>query len=583
MSTALSWPLGLILIALLIGMLGSLRRAGLSAIRKALLCVLQLLVAGALWLALFPPLQGVPAITALLLTSPAASLPADANGPLYALPEAGEVAGAQRVADLASLLRMQPQITTVQLLGDGLPARDRLPQRAVLRHAPAALHGLVDVQLPDTLASGGQLQVHARVAGQARANWQAELRDPAERLVDRQAIADNGQVSLQAPLRAAGLVVYTLRIVDADNRLIDSTPLPLQVVDGHALRLLQQAGAPNAENKFIQRWASDAGLASTRQLPTGGGVALGDPTTGMDARQLANSDLLLLDERSLLALGSAGRARLRSAVQAGLGVLVQPRDALQPSHRQALAELGMRVAGGNRAQTLVLEADKTPPERLDVLRGPRAHTPAQAESAPSLERWNVTANDARPLRLGAHDIGLWQAVGKGRIGLLALPDTHLLVLAGRDELHAALWAHTTGTLARARAQEHGTLQHAARLWQHERNTVCGLDADTAVIHTDSQHTQFLRIDPTTPGCAAWWPQHAGWHRIGNQAVFVTAPDQAPGLHRAQRLRETADTVAASALPADHALPQQPGPRWPWWLALVGLLGVMWWVERKQSV
>ena len=597
MSTALSWPLGLILIALLIGVLGSLRRAGLSAMRKAMLCVLQLLVAGALWLALFPPLQGVPAITALLLSSPAASLPADASGPLYALPEAGEVAGAQRVADLASLLRMQPQITTVQLLGDGLPARDRLPQRAVLRHEPAALHGLVDVQLPDTLASGGQLQVHARVAGQARANWQAELRDPAERLVDRQAIADNGQVSLQAPLRAAGLVVYALRIVDADNRLIDSTPLPLQVVDGHALRLHQLSGAPNAENKFIQRWASDAGLASTRQLPTGGGVALGDPATGMDARQLANSDLLLLDERSLLALGSAGRARLRSAVQAGLGVLVQPRDALQPSHRQALAELGLHVEGGNRTQPLLLEADKATPERLDVLRGPRAHTPAQAESAPALERWNVTAGNAQPLRQGAHRIGLWQAVGRGRVGLLALPDTHLLVLAGRDELHAALWAGISSVLARPQAGNttaqqqadgeqtdgrHTRLQHTGIIWQHERSTLCGLPADADVIHSDTQQSQHLRIDPATPGCAAWWPQHSGWHRIGDQALYVTAPTQAPGLHRAQTQRDTADIVAASALPTDHALPQQPGPRWPWWLALVGLLGVLWWVERRSS-
>ena len=87
---------------------------------------------------------------------------------------------------------------------------------------------------------------------------------------------------------------------------------------------------------------------------------------------------------------------------------------------------------------------------------------------------------------------------------------------------------------------------------------------------------------TRPHCAAWWPEHSGWHRIGEQAVFVTAPETAPGLHRAQRLRETAQVVAASALPADHVLPQQLGPRWPWWLALVALLGVMWWVERRTD-
>ena len=610
MSPALSWPLGLILIAALIGVVGSLRRAGLSTTRKALLCLLQGLAAIVLWLALFPPLTTLPAVNAQLLTSPVTQLPANTHGPFYALPEAGTVAGVQRVADLASLLRAQPQITAVQLHGDGLPARDRLPQRASLAYAPAPLHGLLELQLPGAIAAGGQLQLHARVAGRADAVWQAELRDPAERLVDRQAVSDSGQVRLQAPLRDAGLVVYTLRIVDADNHLVDSAPLPVSVVAGHALRLHQLAGAPNAENKFTQRWAVDAGLASTRQLPTGGGMLLGDVGAGIDARQLANSDLLLLDERSLLALGSGGRARVRSALREGLGVLVQPADALQASHRQALAELGLRVDGGNRTQPLQLEADKATPERLDVLRGPRAHSPAQPEALPALARWNVSARDAQPLQQGSHHLGLWQAVGKGRIGLLSVPDTHLLVLAGRDELHASLWAGISSTLARpqtgsntAQAQAdgehaddgraggkptgdqhtgagHAHLQHPGVIWQGERTTLCGLPADTHITNSDSQQDQHLRIDPATPGCAAWWPENNGWHRINDQALYVTAPTQAPGLHRAQTQRDTAIVVGASALPADHTLPQQPGPRWPWWLALVGLLGVLWWVERR---
>ena len=596
MSAALSWPLGLIVVAVLIGVVGTLRSATLSPARKTLRCVLQALVASALWLALYPPLQEQPAITAQLLTSPDAVLPADAEEPLYALPEAGNVAGAIRMPDLASLLRNQPQITAVQLIGDGLPARDRVPQRATLTYTPAPLHGLVDVQLPDAVAAGGLLSVQARVAGESRTPWQAELRDPADRLVDRQPIDEDGRIAVQAPVRDAGQVVYTLRIVDADNHLIDSAPLPVSVVAGHALRLHQLAGAPNAENKFTQRWASDAGQTTTRQLPTGGGVVLGDAPSTVDARQLASSDLLLLDERSLLALGSGGRARVGNALREGLGVLVQPRDALEASHRQALAELGLRVSGGNRSSAVSLEADKTTPEQLDVLRGPRAHPPTQPEAAPALERWNAIASNAQPLRHGEHPIGLWQAVGRGRIGLLALPDTHLLVLAGRDELHAALWAGISSVLARPQTGsapsqlqadsehaggEQARLQHADRLWQHERTTVCGLPAGADVVHIDTQQSQRLRIDPATPGCAAWWPQHSGWHRINDQAVYVTAPTQAPGLHRAQTQRDTADSVTASALPADHALPQQPGPRWPWWLALVGLLGVLWWVERKN--
>lgn len=102
------------------------------------------------------------------------------------------------------------------------------------------------------------------------------------------------------------------------------------------------------------------------------------------------------------------------------------------------------------------------------------------------------------------------------------------------------------------------LQLPARVWQHERNTICGLRADDETSHTDSGQSRHLRIDPATPGCAAWWLEQAGWHRLGNQPVYATAP----GLHRAHTQRETAAVIAASALPSDHALPQQPGPPWP---------------------
>ncbi len=60
-------------------------------------------------------------------------------------------------------------------------------------------------------------------------------------------------------------------------------------------------------------------------------------------------------------------------------------------------------------------------------------------------------------------------------------------------------------------------------------------------------------------------------------------EQTLGLHRHLAQLESAAVIATSSLPADHTLPQQPGPRWPWWLALVALLGVMWWVERKNAI
>src|SRR5690606_820868 len=84
----------------------------------------QPLLAGALYLTLFPPQRAVdPAALVLLTEGARAADAARAEGIVLALPEAGDAGAIPRVPDLATALRRHPGTHRVQVLGAGLAAR----------------------------------------------------------------------------------------------------------------------------------------------------------------------------------------------------------------------------------------------------------------------------------------------------------------------------------------------------------------------------------------------------------------------------------------------------------------------------
>ena len=349
----------------------------------------------------------------------AGALPAS-EGPLLLLPEAADVPGAQRVPDLATALRQHPA-ATLTLVGAGLVARDRdavLPPDVRWQSAPEP-RGWIALQPPADVAPGARFDVLAQARGAAKAK--AELLDPADSVVDRTDVADDGRVQLSGVARAEGRSVFQLRLLDADGHVVDSVPVPQQTLPSAPLRLLVRAGAPGPELKYLRRWAADAGIRVQVQADTGAGLSIGDGAVSIDAASLTRSDLLLLDERSLAALSAGQLAAVRQALRDGLGVLVRSAGAPSASARQRLRDLGLPVQGDGSSHPSNFPAmAKARSSPHAVARSPLAHCrpatakrPTTARTVPRCLRWKhwrcrrraatrcCTIGAARPSAAGA--------------------------------------------------------------------------------------------------------------------------------------------------------------------------------------
>lgn len=532
-----------------------------------------------LYFTLFPPSRPLPAGTLTVLTARASEVSSVASqGRVVALPEAAAAGarwtGAERVPDLATALRRYPATRTLHVVGAGLEPRDRdSASMLALRFHPAALPaGLIELQLPDDVAAGRAFQLRGRAHGLQ--GGQAELLDPAGQRVARTPLDQAGVFNLHASTRSAGLANFSLRLRSANGNVAETVPVPLQVLPARRLRALALAGAPDAELKFLRRWALDAGIDLDVRIELGAGMRIASPRTGLDAASLDKLDLLLLDERSWRGLGAGQRAAVLGAVERGLGLLLRLSAGASANDRAALRTLGFTGNAVPPREVRLGAGFVRSGDAVDAL-PPILRSPVQPVAADGV----VALADAAGTPLAT-----WRARGRGRIGVAGFDDTYRLALAGRRDAHGEVWSRLATLLSRAepRRETPRIETEAPGL----RSVVCGVSKDAVVVAPDGTQTPLL-VDPGTgsAACAGYWSKQAGWHLLRDGATatpfHVPTATQTPAL-RAQALRQATQALAgASSAARDAATVRAPGPRWPWFISWLLLSAVLWWLERSR--
>ena len=263
--------------------------------RIALLVLAQPVCAALLYFALLPPTTPGEAGTLVVATADATAVALGAGqggDAVVALPEAPALAGIERVPDLATALRRHPGMQRIRVLGAGLEARDRDAVRGYALHfVPNALpRGLVELDAPAHATAGGAFRVDGR-AHELRGGVAELLRSGRHARGSRRAHR-SGRFTLSATTRVPGAAIFSLRLRDARQRVVEDIALPLEVDAQPAPRVLLLAGAPGPEVKYLRRWARDAGLALQVQLSVGGGMQLGDAPIALNAASLKGFDLV---------------------------------------------------------------------------------------------------------------------------------------------------------------------------------------------------------------------------------------------------------------------------------------------------
>jgi hypothetical protein len=509
--------------------------------RRTLRCTLQIAIAIALYLCLFPPTTSERTTRGeLVVLAPGATASQidAAHGDVVALPGVEVPRAIERVPDLATALRHHADARSLRIVGGGLPSRDRDAARGLVAAFDAAPlpHGIVELDASPAVTAGSLWRVQGRVEGTP--NGRVELRDPAGAVAASAQLDGDGRFALTASAKAAGPARFSLRAFDAEGERVDDIDVPLVVREGSALRVLLFAGAPDAQLKYLRRWAADAGLALDSRIGLSEGVALTEGAAKLDAASLANADLAIVDERAWATLDAVQKDALRAAVRDGLGLLLRATGPLPDAIAQDWKAFGFDVQAAETAHAVSLDrviglADS----RLTFTPLPFAIT--ASDTAPLLR-----ADDGTPLALS-------RVVGRGRVGIAWFTDEWRVALAGHRGAYATLWSGIVAQLARAHGAGAPALPANARVG--ERAAFCDLVDGDAVEDASGRHTALLvEANPSGARCAAFWPREAGWHalvrRSDRSSFFVRAADAAVALTRASDARATRACLARLRMP-----------------------------------
>ncbi|MBL8300988.1 MAG: hypothetical protein JNN30_21815 [Rhodanobacteraceae bacterium] len=524
---------------------------------------------GLLYLTLYPPIALVDKKPLQVLTAGAtAVVPSDAD--TIALPGSSAPASISRAPDLATALRRHPAVSTIQVIGYGLNAADRDAARGHgLRFDATPLpRGIAAIELPDDLRAGHAFTLRGNVVQPD--GLRIALHEPGGRRREPVALDEDGRFAFTLFAPRAAEVNAELSLLDAAGAEVERITVPISVRDGVALNLLLLAGGPNADLKYLQRWALDAGHAVDARISLSRGVVQQRGEASLAEAALAATDAIIIDERAWSQLDTAARTRLLAAVDAGLGLLLRLDSPPPVALITQWHELGLPLES----------ADSAPDFRLSG---------EAADAGAALQRLPLRAVGDANLVLARDDAGTALAVahnrGLGRLGISWLYDTRTLVLSGQAALHDALWARIVDGLARPRQTPPPAAP--ALSWQHERMELCAHEQRLLVIAPSGEASGLsVRRGRDERWCGGFWPRESGWHTLqtesGQSRFFVRAADEARTLHLAQT---AAATHALLSEARDTAPAPVPGPRWPWFLAWLVPAVLLWWLQlsrRRQA-
>ena len=501
---------------------------------------------------------------------------------VVALGEA-DAAAVESVPDVAALDRRRPAVTSVTVIGHGLPgwewARLEAPVEAF---TPAPISpGITRIAWRRRVALGEALVVRGAVS----APGALSLIEPGSG--SGSTVAEpSGAFEISALPRRTGRFVYRLRFTPEAGEGGAEVAVETVVEARRPPRLLWIEGAPSFELRHFKPWYRDLpGELAIRTTISRGryrteGVLREPPRAGpIDAELLAGVDLVVVDPAAMAQLGRGERTALGRAIEeGGVGLLLRSGPGLTKTLEDPLFE-GLALRGVDGAEGLLVRLSAEGEETGEIETAPR----------------ELVAADGRPMAVdrAGRVHAAYRPRGAGRVGVLAVTASYRWVLEGDPRSHRRLWSALVSALARPDRTPRWSIPSGPVLIDEPLSVrlegSASDDAPGAVLETPSGATWRLAMSSepleSAVAVARAWPAEEGWHRLSAGEVEAWFYAQEPAPWRAWRQRRAVEATRLriaverrEAVSAVRAV-ERPWPAWLWFAGLLcGLSGL--WIEER---
>ncbi|WP_210517090.1 hypothetical protein [Hymenobacter terricola] len=554
--------------------------------------------AAALWLMAFPPMRHLPAARAeaILLTE---GYPSDtlrgllrrlgAGTPVWAYGDFAPPVKTRTLASLLSLAEQRPALRRLHIIGHGLAAAELPILRGlpVQLHAGAAFAGFQTAFWPASLPLGQALRVEGAVAaaGGAAPVW-VSLRAAGTGRDSVLLPTGGGQFRLQYQPKAAGLVLYELRLRRAGQPLV-AEPVPVEITQPPLPAVLLLTASPSFEFKFLKNYLAEAHYPVALRTSVSRGLVQTDfvnqPTRVLDRLTpalLGQYSLVVADAGTLATLTSSESQALQTAVSAGrLGLITLAEAAPLPRTAPARADFTVLPRAAAPAAQLALTWPDAPGEA-------RAALPAQLQLRPTI----------RPLVTGPNQavVVAGRRVGLGFAVVSVVPETFRWGLQGHPAVYASFWNRLL-TAAAPPAPAEATWREGSRwprpfqpLTLHLEAAFPATPPTVAPLAGGPAIRLALRQDTRLPewSTAQYWPGAAGWQQVrgpgrATHHFYVYPPTAWLGPELQERVLAAQRTTSLPTA-AISATPDTTTEPWPvgWFFGLFLLAAGYLWLEEK---
>ena len=498
--------------------------------------------------------------------------------------------------------------STIVMRGDGLRAsqwRD-LPARRLQWQAPEGRvrRERLDLQAPLSVNLGREYTMQIARPNFVSVLKSAESKDTSSTTKRKpwsaQLLAENGSILAESSSNSERLQLHwlpalaerlelQLKVFDETGRLIDSGPVPLEVLPHRSLQVTTRFEAPSFDISSLRQLLqmSDANLDSQTRL-------------GQNVQQLLQErekresiDLLMIDAAYWENAKPRQRQEILDLVSAGSSLMILGSNARQPAIWRESFGLDLRQnSNPNRtgnAQELSFELALTS-QRMEISNLVMTATALQAQSN---QHWS-------PLQLalqrGASSSAIlartWQ---RGRIVWLGLSDWHRYTISAPESLKQ--WWQVVLDQSLPKSGESGAIEIKEPMPIVGERTMLCLDAIGTYTQLQVARETAIPLHASAEfpgqGCVAWRPLQAGWQVLQAKEQKPMAASQAQsqldvGLQKwvyvypeaawptwQREIKRQASLAYQERIPAEAPPLPTPIPRWPLVVCLLVLSLALW--------